>query len=136
MNIDKFKHQHLEIMEAVAELRNLVKTGVADHAAQIAAKLVSMSATIKLHLSVEDSVLYPALRKSHDPAQVALGNRYQAEMDGLAAAYTKFAGKWLSARQIADDVDGFKADANLVFKALHDRIQKENAELYPALERI
>ncbi|MEZ0601090.1 hemerythrin domain-containing protein [Paraburkholderia sp. IW21] len=136
MNIDKFKHQHIEIMEAVAELRNLVKSGVAEHAEQIARKIISMSGIIKLHLSVEDTVLYPALRKSRDPLHLALGNRYQSEMDGLAAAYMKFAGKWLSARQIADDADGFKYDANVVFKALHERIQKENAELYPALEQI
>lgn len=136
MNIEKFKHQHIEIMESVTELRNLAKSGVAEHATQIAKKIISMSSVIKLHLSVEDTVLYPALQKSRDPAHLALGSRYQSEMDGLAAAYMKFAEKWLSAKQIADDADGFKSDANVVFKALHDRIQKENAELYPALEQI
>jgi fatty acid-binding protein DegV len=59
MNIDKFKHQRVEIMTAVSELRNLIKSGVAEHAAQI----LSMSTTIKPHLSVEVSVLYPALEQ-------------------------------------------------------------------------
>jgi hemerythrin-like domain-containing protein len=136
MNIDKFKQQHVEIMAAVTELRGLVKTGIAEHAAEIAKHIISMSATIKLHLSVEDSVLYPALQKSRDPSHAALGSRYQSEMGDLAAAYMKFAGKWLSAQQIAGDVEGFRSEANLVFKALHDRIQKENAELYPALEKV
>ncbi|WP_206956271.1 hemerythrin domain-containing protein [Trinickia acidisoli] len=136
MNIDKFKHQHVEIMQAVTELRSLAAAGVAENATQISAKIVSMSATIKLHLSVEDTVLYPALQKSPNAAHAALGSRYQSEMNGLAGAYTQFVGKWLSAKRIADDVDGFRADANAVFKALHERIQRENNELYPVLEQI
>ncbi len=136
MNIDKFKHHHIEIMSGVTELRNLSKSGTAEHAAQIAKQIISISATIKLHLSIEDAVLYPALQKSKDPAYIALGQRYQSEMGGLATAYMEFAGKWLSAKKIADDVDGFKSDANLVFKALHDRIHKENVELYPVLEQM
>jgi len=136
MNIDKFKQQHIEIMSTVTQLRSLCKTGVAEHATEIARQIVSMSATIKLHLSVEDSVLYPALQKSPDPSHAALGNRYQAEMGDLSAAYMKFAGKWLSAQRIADNVDGFRSEANLIFKALHERIQKENIELYPTLEKI
>lgn len=136
MNIDKFKHQHIEIMEAVNELRRLVAEGIVRNADRISAKMVSMSGTIKLHLSVEDSVLYPALQKSQDATHVALGNKYRSEMDGLAAAYTQFAGKWLSAKRIADDADGFRAEANTVFKALHERIQRENKELYPVLEQM
>ncbi|TCT00491.1 hemerythrin domain-containing protein [Paralcaligenes ureilyticus] len=136
MNIDKFKHHHIEIMSGVTELRNLSKSGTAEHAAQIAKQISSISATIKLHLSVEDMVLYPALQKSKDPAYVALGQRYQSEMNGLAAAYMEFAKKWLSATRIADDADGFRSDANRVLKALHDRIHKENIELYPVLEHM
>ncbi|MBN3845924.1 hemerythrin domain-containing protein [Paraburkholderia sp. Ac-20342] len=136
MNIDKFKQQHIEIMSTVTQLRSFSQAGVAEHAAEIARQIVSMSATIKLHLSVEDAVLYPALQKSSDRSHAVLGHRYQAEMGDLSAAYMKFAGKWLSARRIADDADGFLSEANLVFKALHERIQKENIELYPTLEKI
>lgn len=136
MNIDKFKHQHIEIMQAVTDLRNLVKAGAADNATQIAAQIRSISALITLHLSVEDSVLYPVLQKSANTSQVAMGSRYQSEMTGLAAAYAKFAGKWLLPRYIADNVEHFRADANVVFKALHDRIHRENIELYPTLETV
>lgn len=136
MNVDKFKRQHTEIMEAIAELRSLIKAGIGKYAPQIAEQITSMSTIINLHLLIEDKVLYPILKKSENPVYRELGRRYQSEMDGLAGAYTKFAEKWSSPGEIAEDIDGFKSEANLVFKALHDRIEKENAELYPALELI
>ena len=49
MNIDKFKHQHVDIMANISALRQLAQAGVAQNAANIASLIVSMSSTIKLH---------------------------------------------------------------------------------------
>ncbi|HNM40887.1 MAG TPA: hemerythrin domain-containing protein, partial [Giesbergeria sp.] len=63
MNIDKFKHQHVDILGNIAALRRLAQAGVAHNATEIARLIVSMSSTIKLHLAVEDQALYPALQR-------------------------------------------------------------------------
>ena len=64
MNIDKFKHQHLDILRSIDLLRQLTHDGVERNAAEIAQRIVAMSSTIKLHLAVEDQALYPALQRS------------------------------------------------------------------------
>ncbi len=50
MNIDKFKHQHNEILESIDTLRRLSREGVTENATDIARAIVAMSSTIKLHL--------------------------------------------------------------------------------------
>ena len=76
MNIDKFKHQHVDILRRIAALRELTHAGVARNAEAIAQGLVAMSAVIKLHLSVEDQALYPALQRGDDAALARLGQRF------------------------------------------------------------
>ena len=57
MQIDKLKHQHIDILRRVAALRTLTHEGVVDNAQAIAEGIVRMSAVIKLHLAVEDQAL-------------------------------------------------------------------------------
>ena len=52
MNIDKFKHQHTDILRGIATLRALAHAGVEGNATAIAQGIVAMSGTIKLHLAV------------------------------------------------------------------------------------
>lgn len=136
MNIDRYRHQHNDIMAGVTDLRALVQAGIADNADAIAQHIVTMTTRIKFHLAAEDAVLYPALKAAADPAVVGLSRRYQDEMQGLAGAYGDFARKWRVGTQIAAAPEAFRSEANTVFKALHERIRKENNELYPAAERL
>lgn len=136
MNIDKFKREHVDLLTAVAKLRELVQSGVHEHAETILKQLFSMSSVIKLHLAAEDRVLYPALASATNPLVAQTGKQFQAEMGGLAAAYAAFATRWNLAGKIAADPQGFKDDANAVFKALHERVQRENRELYPLAKDI
>jgi len=136
MNIDRYRQQHADIMTSVAGLRALVQAGIGAHADDIAQRIIAMSTHIKFHLAAEDAVLYPALQAAPDPAVAALSRRYQDEMAGIAGAYADFARKWRVGTQIAAAPEAFRDEANAVFKALHDRIQKENRELYPAAQRL
>ena len=136
MNIDKFKTQHLKIFECINKLRHYALSGVPEHAQEIAQSVVSMSSLIKLHLSVEDSVLYPALRMSKDQEMVRLGNQYQDEMKVIATSYDVFARRWNTAANVAKDPNGFRAEANVVLKKLHARICQEDSKFYPAIEAI
>ncbi|RDS79876.1 hemerythrin domain-containing protein [Dyella monticola] len=136
MNIDHFKREHADLMVAVTELRDLVHAGVQDHAQTILQQLVAMSAAIKLHLAAEDRVLYPALVHATDPHIAQTGKQFQEEMGDLAQVYMAFTARWNLAAKISKDPDGFRSDANNVFKALHLRVQRENKELYPLAEQV
>jgi len=136
MNIDKFKHQHADILGAIAGLRKLVQAGIAEHAADISARIVAMSGIIKLHLAVEDRTLYPALEASGDLALARMSVHYRGEMDGISGAYLAFAAKWNTPRRLAEQPETFRDEANVVLKTLYERMKKEDREFYPAIETV
>jgi len=45
-----------------------------------------------------------------------------------------FARRWNTSATVAQNPEGFRQDANQVLKVLHNRMQKENTEFYPAIE--
>lgn len=134
MNMDKFKQDHVAVLTSISELRKLVQAGVAENAASIAKMVVSMSSAIKLHLAAEDKMLYPTLARSTQPNAAEIGKKFQSEMGNIAAAYMEFAGKWSIGSKIAAKPEEFKSDANDIFKALFQRVQREDKELYPVAE--
>lgn len=134
MDIAKFKHQHTKIFDCINTLRHYSVNGVVEHAREIASAVVSMSSLIKLHLTVEDTVLYPALRSSSQHTLATMGNQYQEDMKVIARSYEEFARKWNTATNVAQDPAGFRADANTVLKRLHARIRQEDKHFYPAIE--
>lgn len=133
MDTKKFRHDHSDILAHIHALRMLVKLGIASNAAAIAKQIITISSTIKLHLAVEDKVVYPAFAASKDPAMAATGARFQSEMGEISADYMAFAGAWNTSDKIASAPEQFREQANRIFKALFERTQRENEELYPAL---
>lgn len=136
MNIDKFKHQHVKIFNGIDMLRQYAQAGIAENARHIAQTVVSMSSVIKLHLAVEDTLLYPALRDSRDGMLARMGDQFQEEMKAIAASYDEFVRRWNTAANVARDPEGFRKDANRVLKLLHGRIRKEDREFYPGIEAL
>ena len=134
MNIDKFKHQHVDILGNIAALRRLAQAGVAHNATEIARLIVGMSSTIKLHLAVEDQALYPALQRSDDAGLARLGQRFQHDMGPIAAAFDAFARRWNTAARLCADEAGFRRDANDVLRRVYERMKHEDRDFYPRIE--
>ncbi|ASY79354.1 hemerythrin [Pectobacterium polaris] len=134
MNIDKFKHQHNEILESIDTLRQLSRAGVTENATDIARAIVAMSSTIKLHLSAEDRVLYPSLQSSGDEQLTKMSQHYQNEMQTIAADYDAFSRRWNTASQLMGHDRDFRADANNVLRKVYERMQRENHDFYPRIE--
>jgi hemerythrin-like domain-containing protein len=135
VNIDRFKDQHTQILDCITTLRRHTHAGIVEHADQIAQLIVSMSAVIKLHLAAEDHTLYPALEAAGNGQLAGLGRQFQAEMASIAQAYNGFARRWNTAAQLRADPNGFRAQANQVLRAVFERMQRENRDFYPAVER-
>lgn len=93
-----------------------------------------MSSLIRLHLTVKDKVLYPALRSSNQRSLAKVGERYQEDRKVIARSCEEFARKWNTAASVAQNPDGFRADANSLLKRLHARIRQEDSRFYPAIE--
>ena len=122
---------HASILEQVKYLRTLVSQGIPNNADAISDALHTVTADIRLHLSIEDANIYPALLKNSDPTVRELASKYQMDMGQLLVVYQSFANKYASAELIKNDSEGFRSDANMVFQALFQRIKAENQNLYP-----
>jgi len=136
MKLQRFEHDHHEILDGIHQLRKLIATGIEYNAAAITQLLMTMSASIKLHLAVEDRVVYPAFASSGRPELAAMGRFYQEEMGDLSRKYTEFATRWNLANRVANNPSGFRDEANAIFKALFLRTKREESELYPAYARL
>lgn len=134
MQIDKLKHQHRDIKQRIAALRDLTRAGVEANAEAIALGIVAMSALIKLHLAVEDQVLYPALQAGGQSDLARLAQHYQSDMVPIAAAYDAFARRWNTSQRVRENAAGFRDDANLVLRQLHERMLREDRDFYPQIE--
>lgn len=134
MNTSRIKSDHDSLYASMDELRRLVQAGVAGNAEPLFAELKKLDATIKLHLAIEDHMLYPALAGASDPQVAAVGKRFQQEMGGLAAAYGGFAARWDTAIRIGTDPERFGHEAASLLDALHARIRREDRELLPLAE--
>jgi len=136
MDTSKIRRDHDALFAGIDALRALMQAGVAENADAISGELGKLSATIRLHLSIEDRMLYPALANAANPDIAAAGKRFRQDMGGLAEAYRTFATRWNARARIAADPDGFRREADAVFEALHARIQHETRELLPLVEQV
>ena len=136
MNIEKFKHQHVDILSGIAELRRLTQLGITEHAHTIAARLVALSSVVRLHLAGEARGLYPTVEAAVDQQLRDMSRAYRGEMEGIANTYLRFVALWRTGAQIRNDPEGFRAAANAALRQVHDRMQRENREFYPAIERV
>ena len=112
----------------------MAHAGVEANASAIAQGIVAMSGTIKLHLAVEDQVLYPALQRGDNAELARMGRQYQSEMTSIASAYDAFARRWNTADGVRRDAQGFRNEANVVLRRVFERMQREDREFYPRIE--
>ena len=136
MNIQRYHRDHEKITQQINALRSLVKSGVCENAEKISEGIVDMASHIKFHLHAEDQVLYPALARCGNTHVVAMSASFQKEMQGLVKVFSDFVLQWRIPSRLLEDPEGFRRDANVVMRALFERLQRENKELYPAAESI
>ena len=134
MDIERFKRQHVEILQRIDALRTLVHAGIDKHAAEIARHVHELGTVVKLHLAIEDRILYPAAQGADNTQIAAMAKAYQEEMTGIATPYIRFTNQWSDAARVAASPEDFRAQANTVLKNVYQRMQRENHEFYPALE--
>lgn len=119
--------------EIVALSARLDEEGVPYRLSLMLAKLTGL---LRIHFAQEDKTLYPhMIRSTHaEAAQTAID--FQDEMGGLSAQYEVFATRWSSASALAAMSNRFRVESEELFTALGQRIERENARLYPLADAI
>ncbi|MCC6751783.1 MAG: hemerythrin domain-containing protein [Deltaproteobacteria bacterium] len=129
---DNLVKVHRELLDLAKEMSaSLVPAKVATDAETIRKQLSAFAGKLSVHLAMEDKSFYPRLLASTDSKVVATAKRFLDEVGGLGKAFSDYNGKWLTAKAIQADANGFIAESKKIFAALGDRIAKEEKELYP-----
>lgn len=126
--IETLRIQHLEINRAVSRVSDAADR---DDMPAVCAALDALAAGLLAHLAMEDAHLYPALTRAAEQTQLEVPARiartYEHNMATISVALTAFLEKYSHAFVMAE----FRRDWLLVSQLLADRIESEEATLYP-----
>jgi len=133
----RFREQHDNILEIVASISKELTVGhLASDASAVRKLLSTFMGKLKMHLAMEDQSLYPSLMKHGDESIQALAKRFSNEMGFIAEAALSYNEQWQTARLIQADPAKFISDTKSLFAVLGKRIEKENNQLYSALDKL
>ena len=134
-DLAKLRQDHADIVRMVRTLEAAVGQPSPPPQLDLFDLRRQLTSTLIAHLKTEDWVLYPRLMASKDAATAAVGHSFNAEMTGIATAYSDYASRW-GATAIEADWPRYCVETREILAALMNRIIRENRDLYPLLEAI
>ena len=87
------------------------------------------------HLRDEDELLYPKLIAAQDSEVRRTAETWLEDMGGILGAWIAYRDQWTPDDVLAN-TDRFRAATTGILGALAMRIENENRELYPLLDRL
>ena len=133
--LTNFKRQHREIRELISTITPLLDRDLLlIEPTQVRYKLSALLGKLMMHLAMEDRFLYPRLIKSKNRQIQTTANRFSTEMGDLVKVFNDYSKKWLSSSSIRANPDAFIEDSHDTFRALLNRVDLEDLELYPLVE--
>lgn len=134
----QLRQQHQELLRVVEQIVPLLKPESLDQARGDALRklLLELTGKLNMHLAAEDRVLYPELVASTQARVAATASRFAKEMGHIGGAYKEYLARYPNGSALAKDPKAFCTDTAAVFGQLGQRIQREEAELYPLADSL
>lgn len=137
MNLDRYHQMHSEIRAQASDLRGKLQApGAAFDAAGARQSFVSLAAKLNIHLAFEDRALYPPLLDHAEPGVRSKAKAYLDEVGGLKASLAAHLERWLSSTKVQEEPEAFRRETTDLLAALDRRLQAEDGDFYPTLERL
>lgn len=137
MNLDRYHEHHADLRDQVQTLRRLLAPGSLEADPEAARRaLVTLVARLNIHLAFEDTALYPPLLGHAEPRLRAESQRY---LDGIGPVRTRVKAhldQWLTSARVAAEPTAFRRETLALLDALQARLEAEDREFYPLLERL
>ncbi|WP_243287258.1 hemerythrin domain-containing protein [Geothrix terrae] len=131
-----YHHHHQELRRLAREHEaRLAPALVRSHPDQCLAGAQTLLATVKAHLSMENTILYPALLEAMDADILAAAKGLEAGLDELRTRMRQFTQHWPSAEAIRLAPEAFIETSRDLLHVLRQRIDLEEARLFPLVER-
>jgi len=133
---DSFRTQHKEIVALVTDISSKLNPATLPvQADNVRSTLTTLAGKLSFHLGMEDKHLYP-LMQNVSPQAKQMAEKFMAEMGALADVFKNYTQKWPLAESIKKDPEGFCTQTKEIFKALADRVQREESQLYQLADQI
>jgi hypothetical protein len=132
--LSKLRDEHACLLRLIAQLRHFLSRPAPPSDQGIIRLRNQLKTTLLNHLSAEDHILYPRLKRSKDSILSGTAVKFSEQMGELAKRYAEYDARW-EGKDIFCNWPEFCRETEGVMDALHIRIERENNELYPLLER-
>jgi DUF438 domain-containing protein len=131
----KFRAQNDRLLEMVSSISDSLNASTIDEEAdRIAQLLVRLGRRIDVHFAQEHRSLFPHYLKSGNRRLQALARSFIDETTGFEATLRDYLRRWASPHSMEADPETFLRETEALLRTLSDRIERENRQLYPALE--
>ncbi len=133
----RYRAQHAELIRLMDEIRESGQS--IDNSEQLCRcrkQLIALMRTLTLLLSLQDTYLYPRLLQHQDTGLRETVNDCRLELYELKDVAKLWSEAWLTSGSIADDPDRFRTETAEFFSVIRSRISKEEAKLYPIVDRV
>jgi len=112
---------------------HLDEEALSKNATEVRTLMTSIGGKLLVHLSGENSNVYPPLLASEDANVKAVAKKFQDEIESVKAAVSAYTANWPTAASIEGKPAEFIAETKKVFAILTDRMAREDKELYTLL---
>jgi len=133
-----FREQHDRILEIADEISICVADvdKLKENPNRVAKLLSDLSRNLKMHLTLEDTSLYPILNivDNKDLNELAAG--YIDEMGHIKKAFDEYSARWHSGFRIKENPEVFVEETKQLLDSLSNRIEKENGGLYNMIDEL
>jgi len=138
MRTTSLRRQHDSALQLAGEItakaRQLGQAPARTQALEVTLLLAKLTGLLRIHFAQEDRSLYPTLMASSRGGVAEMARRFFEEMGQIGPAYAAFSAKWSSVDTLVAAPAAFEAECAAIFGALAARIERENNELYPAVD--
>jgi len=135
MNIvERYMNQHKIVLSLCSALQEAAEFGVneKDFSSYVSV-LNTLDDILSAHLESEDTYFYPDLAENEDSVIQTTSQRLQEEMSPISKVYKQYKKKYEISENILEDEVTFLKETRFLVKALYNRIEKEEKELYSLL---
>ncbi len=137
-SIDHLRRQHRELLRLAKEIMPFLQGERPAH--DFTAARLRLSAFVRklgVHIALVDRFIYARLSRHSDPNIVAKAAEHRQDLHALRARVNRYTLEWISTAIAADGASPkFIDETKIIFELLFKRLEAEDSEIYPLVERI
>ena len=137
MKTEKFREQHVVILDIARKISAALNTDQLRYNPDEMFELVTeFAGNVKLHLVLEDDVLYPLLLEHKDSEIRTLAQKYMNEHGKLKDVILEYASKWANSIEIQRNPKEFIEHTRSIFNLVKNRIYNEDNDLFVVVDNV